>query len=75
MQQIVVAYQPEGSGLREALGWDLKGRVSPFLYVAGIVGSAFVVWLGYAFYVAVALIWLIPNSRIERQIVKQDNAV
>lgn len=74
MQQVVVAHQPEGSGLKAALGRDLKGQASPWLYVAGIAGSAFVVWIGYAFYVAVALIWLIPDPRIERHLAAQGKA-
>jgi hypothetical protein len=48
------------------VGGDWKGRLSPFLYLAGI-GAAF--WSALAaqlLYVAVALIWLVPDKRIER---------
>jgi uncharacterized membrane protein len=46
-------------------GHDLKGKVSPLLYALGI-GLAFVNrWLSVAIYVAVALMWLIPDRRVE----------
>ena len=67
----------EGSDgpLRRALGRDLKGKISPFLYVAGIVAAALsgedargatIAALG--FYVLVAVMWVIPDTRIERAI-------
>jgi len=57
---------PSGDALREALGRDLKGKLSPFLYLVGI-GLAFVVpWLGLVPPIVVALIWLIPDRRVER---------
>jgi uncharacterized membrane protein len=52
--------------LGAALGRDRKGKVSPFLYIAGIVSAFVAPWLADAFYVAVALIWLVPDRRIER---------
>lgn len=54
------------SKLREAVGGDLKGKLSLALYVMG-VGFAFLVpWVALGCYVAVALIWLVPDTRIER---------
>ena len=56
------------SPLRIAIGSDFKGKVSPLLYCLGI-GLTFVDrWLGVATYVLVALIWLVPDRRVERQI-------
>jgi uncharacterized membrane protein len=56
----------EGATLARALGGDLKGKLSPFLYLAGI-GLAFVnPWMSDAIYVFVALLWLVPDRRIER---------
>ncbi|MGA0565730.1 TMEM175 family protein [Rathayibacter sp. KR2-224] len=64
--QAVIARGPGGDRLREAIGRDVKGWVSPVLYALGI-GLAFVVpWLGLLPFVAVAVIWLIPDRRIER---------
>jgi uncharacterized membrane protein len=54
------------SPLAQAVGRDWKGKLSPVLYLVGI-GSSFVQpWLAGAVYVAVALMWLVPDRRIER---------
>jgi uncharacterized membrane protein len=64
----LVRRQGPDSMLARALGADRKGRLSLALYVAGI-GLAFVEpWLSIAIYVAVALLWLVPDRRIERMI-------
>ena len=64
--QSVIAHRPGGQRLRDAIGRDTKGWVSPVLYALGI-GLAFVVpWLGLLPYIAVAVIWLIPDRRIEK---------
>jgi uncharacterized membrane protein len=70
LQRTLVAAQPPHSPLRAALGRDLKGSLSPLLYLAGI-GLSFVrPWMGDVLYVAVALIWLVPDPRIESQIAR-----
>lgn len=56
----------EGAALARALGGDLKGKLSPFLYLAGIVLAFFQTWISDTIYVFVALLWLIPDRRIER---------
>jgi len=66
LQQTIIAEQGERSVLRQAVGSDWKGKASPLLYLVGI-GLTFVyAWLGLALYVLVALIWLVPDKRIER---------
>jgi uncharacterized membrane protein len=57
-----------GSALRQALGRDLKGKISPLIYLLGILGTLLWVWVGIAAYVLVALIWLLPDRRMERYI-------
>ncbi len=60
-------FRAEGSQglLRQAVGTDLKGKLSPLLYLLGI-GSAFLSsWLAIAFYAAVAATWLVPDRRME----------
>jgi uncharacterized membrane protein len=57
---------PSGATLRAALGRDLKGKVSPVIYVAGILLAFVSTWLAVACYVAVAVIWLVPDRRVER---------
>jgi len=70
LQQRIIAAQGEGSLLKKAVGNDWKGKASPVLYAAAI-GLAFVSqWLAIAIYVFVALIWLVPDRRIERVVVK-----
>ena len=66
LQLSIIATQGEDSVLRRAVGRDWKGKASPLLYIAGI-GLTFVSsWLGQALYVLVALMWLVPDRRIER---------
>ncbi len=66
LQQAIIHRQGAQSVLAKALGSDLKGKISPILYVAGI-GLAFVnPWLSIAMYVLVAVIWLVPDRRIEK---------
>jgi uncharacterized membrane protein len=68
MQRAIFRHQGQDSQLRRALGADLKGKISPILYLSGI-GLAFVQpLLSEALYWAVALIWLIPDRRIERHV-------
>jgi len=54
------------SVLAHALGRDVKGKISPLLYAAGIALAFVEPWLSIALYVLVAVIWLIPDRRIER---------
>jgi uncharacterized membrane protein len=68
LQKAIVHRQGRHSVLAAALGSDLKGKISPLLYLAGI-GLAFVnPWLSIALYVLVAAIWLVPDRRIEKVI-------
>ena len=66
LQQRIIASQGEDSLLKKAIGSDWKGKLSPILYLTAI-GLAFVSsWLSMAVYVFVALMWVIPDRRIER---------
>jgi hypothetical protein len=60
----VAADGPE-SRLRRAFGRDVKGKLSPGLYAAAIALSFVRPWAADAVYVLVALIWLVPDRRIE----------
>jgi uncharacterized membrane protein len=53
-----------------ALGRDFKGKVSVLLYVVGLALAFVNRWAAGAIYVFVALIWFIPDSRIERRLAK-----
>ncbi len=66
LQQAIIRDQGANSRLAEAVGRDRKGKLSPFAYVAAI-GLSFVnQWLAVAVYVGMALIWLVPDRRVER---------
>lgn len=68
LQRCIIATDGEDSVLRKAIGSDWKGKLSPVLYMVAI-GSSFIVhWVAQAIYVGVALIWLIPDKRIEKAI-------
>jgi uncharacterized membrane protein len=66
LQQAIIAAQGECSMLRQAVGSDWKGKLSPLLYLTGIGLTFFKAGLAQAIYVLVALIWLMPDKRIER---------
>jgi uncharacterized membrane protein len=65
LQTTIIAQEGPDSRLKTALGRDLKGKASPVLYVAGILLSFVAPWAGVAIYVFVALMWLVPDRRIE----------
>ncbi|MEK8034826.1 TMEM175 family protein [Ideonella sp. DXS29W] len=68
LQQTIIASQGEHSKLRQAVGSDWKGKLSPLLYLLGIAITFFDATLAQVVYVAVALLWLIPDRRIERTV-------
>ena len=69
LQTVIIRSQGPDSVLQRAIGRDWKGKSSPALYAAGI-GLTFVNhWLGVALYVLVALMWLVPDRRVEHQLV------
>ena len=61
---IIRAHGPD-SILKKAVGRDLKGKLSPVLYIVAIFATMISPWISAAIFVAVALIWLIPDRRIE----------
>lgn len=71
LQQVIIAAQGPGSLLKEAVGADWKGKSSPLLYLAGIAAAFYAPWLAQGVYVVVALLWLVPDRRIERVLVRE----
>ena len=68
LQQRIIAVEGHDSLLARATGSDFKGRLSPLFYIGGI-GLAFVQpWMSCVLYVLVALVWLVPDRRIESRI-------
>ena len=66
LELAIIRNQGSDSLLRKAVGHDWKGKLSPVLYVVAIVATLWSPWVSEAIYVSVALIWLIPDRRIER---------
>jgi uncharacterized membrane protein len=66
LQTAIIAQHGRGSLLARAVGRDLKGKASPIIYALAILCAFVSVALSQALYVLVALIWLIPDRRIER---------
>jgi uncharacterized membrane protein len=68
MQRVIIRMQGSGSALAVALGSDIKGKISPPCYLAGILLAFVDTWISDAIYVLVALMWLVPDRRIERSV-------
>lgn len=66
LEQVIIANEGSTSPLKKVLGRDHKGKASVILYAAGIAASFWVHWIAQGIYVLVALMWLIPDRRIER---------
>jgi uncharacterized membrane protein len=79
LQTVIIRQQGPESPLRQAVGRDLKGRISPAFYVAGIVSALVIdraghVGVGIALgcFVAMAITWVVPDRRIDRVIREQE---
>ncbi len=65
LQRVIMSSDGPESVLRRAIGSDWKGKLSPILYVVAILTTFWAKWIAQGIYVLVALIWLIPDRRIE----------
>lgn len=70
MQLAIMRSQGAASPIKQAIGKDLKGRLSPFLYLAGIALAFVAPVASDLVYAAVALMWLIPDRRVEAVILE-----
>ena len=68
LQMAIVRTQGTNSALAKVLGSDIKGKISPVLYMTAIALAFVSPWISCGIYVLVALMWLIPDSRIEKAI-------
>jgi uncharacterized membrane protein len=68
LQQIIIRAQGQDSILKEAIGRDWKGKLSPALYIMAIAATLMSPRIAQAVLVIAALIWLIPDRRIERRL-------
>jgi uncharacterized membrane protein len=65
LQNTLIAAQGAHSRLGDALRLDVKGKISPLMYVAGILLAFVYVQVSEALYVAGAMMWLVPDRRLE----------
>ncbi|MET7422787.1 TMEM175 family protein [Dactylosporangium sp. NPDC005555] len=73
LQTVIIRGQGPDSPLRRAVGRDLKGKLSPVLYLAGALSALSIdrsgrigVWIALACFVGAAIMWIIPDRRIDR---------
>jgi uncharacterized membrane protein len=74
LQSTIVALEGRDAILAQAIGRDLKGKLSPVLYATAIVLAFVEPWLSIGLYVAVALTWLVPDRRLERRLTARSAA-
>jgi TMEM175 potassium channel family protein len=68
LQQSIIRAQGHDSILKKAVGRDWKGKLSSVLYVVAILAASRATWIAQATFVLAALIWLIPDRRIEKRL-------
>jgi uncharacterized membrane protein len=73
LQRVIIASQGRDSLLAAAIGADWKGRLSPALYFTAIPLAFVSPWIANSLYVLVAIIWFVPDRRIERVLVNKEN--
>jgi uncharacterized membrane protein len=66
LQHAIISSQGVDSLLAKAVGRDIKGKLSPVLYGTAILAAIYEPWIAGSIYVFVALMWLVPDRRIER---------
>jgi uncharacterized membrane protein len=74
LQLTIIRVEGPSSRLKVAIGRDVKGKVSPVIYVIGIALAYVTPWLGVALYAVVAVMWLVPDRRMERFVVDHADA-
>jgi len=67
LQSTIIRAQGPDSKLRSAVGGDLKGKISPVLYALAIGGAFIHVHISHGLIILVALIWLVPDRRLEKR--------
>ena len=70
LQRAIIASQGHESLLAEAIGWDWKGKFSPVCYAIAVPLAFANAWIASGIYIFVALLWLVPDQRIERALAK-----
>jgi uncharacterized membrane protein len=71
LSRVLVRHSGKDSALAEAVGRDRKGKISIAIYAIAILLSFFNSYVGFGLYIVVALIWIIPDPRIEKKVVQE----
>lgn len=66
LQIIIIRHQGDDSILKKAIGADWKGKASPILYLVAILAGNWFPWMAFIIYTGVAVMWIVPDPRIER---------
>jgi uncharacterized membrane protein len=74
LQSAIVRHEGRNSLLASALGRDWKGKLSPLIYLAAVPLAFVRPWIANGLYAFVALLWLVPDRRIERALRRQEQA-
>jgi uncharacterized membrane protein len=75
LQQRMMRIPITGPRLRDVVGRDLKGKLSPVIYLTGILLAFLEPWLALVPFVVVALIWLVPDPRVERYLASNRDVI
>ena len=73
LQALILKKHGPDSVLSKAIGKDIKGKLSPVFYILGIIASSFNGLIAGGFYVLVAIMWLIPDNRIEKIVAEKED--
>lgn len=73
LQSLILRLHGPTSLLKKAIGYDIKGKASPILYMTAIILSFYYPWGSAGIYIFVALMWLVPDKRIEKTIYRNQN--
>lgn len=68
LQKAIISQQGSDSILAKAVGKDWKGKLSTLLYLLAIASCWWMHWIAGAIYITVAIIWVIPDQRIEKHL-------
>ena len=72
LQQAIIAAEGRDRAAQGAVGRDWKGKLSPLLYVAAIASTFWAPWIALAIYAGAAIIWFVPDPRIEHAMRHKD---
>ncbi len=66
LERLIIRSQGSDSVLHKAIGADWKGKISPVIYAAAALLAFWAQWVSLSLYVLAAVMWLVPDRRIER---------